>query len=91
MCCFWAVIALIAPRVALLAVWILTTYIRTAYHTLLWPILGLIFMPLTTLAYAYAINRNGQVTGLYFAVTIIAALIDLASWGGGYSRQRRSR
>ena len=49
-------------------------------------------MPLTTLAYAFAINANGSVNGIYLVVVVIAVLIDLGSLGGGgegYSRRQR--
>jgi len=46
-------------------------------------------MPLTTLAYAWAINSNGAVNGGYFAVVLLAALIDLGVIGG--SSQSRGR
>ncbi len=36
--------------------------IGQAYQTNIWPILGFFLMPLTTLAYAWAVNANGTVT-----------------------------
>jgi hypothetical protein len=47
-------------------------------------------MPLTTLAYAWAINSNGSVNGLYFFMVLLAALIDLGAIGGS-SRAGRSK
>jgi hypothetical protein len=62
-------------------------YIGRAYETRLWPLLGFFFMPLTTLAYAWAINSHGSVDGGYLVVVVVAALID---WGiiGGSARNR---
>jgi hypothetical protein len=59
--CVVALIALIFPRLAILLVVIFSDFIGNAYKTVLWPLLGFFFVPLTTLAYAFAINRNGSV------------------------------
>ena len=85
MCCLVALLGLICPRVLLVAVWILNpTFINTAYANILIPILGLIFLPLTTLAYAWAATLNGGPwNGGGVIVILIALLIDLGSWGGG--------
>jgi len=48
-------------------------------------------MPLTTLAYAWAINSRGSVEGMYLVVVVVAVLIDLGLVGGSASGQYRSR
>jgi hypothetical protein len=65
----------------------MSDYIGRAYETTIWPLLGFLFMPLTTLAYAYAINSNGSVAGGYLIVVVLAVLIDLGIIGGGASRK----
>ena len=87
--CFVGLFAVLAPRLVLFVVWLLSDYLGRAYHTVLWPILGFIFMPLTTLAYAWAVNSKGTVTGGYLVVVVIAALIDLGVIGGGSASRRR--
>lgn len=88
--CLVAIIALVFPRLVLICTWLFSNYLGRAYQTALWPLLGFIFMPLTTLAYAWAINSNGSVSGGYFAVVLFAALLDMGLWGGS-SRARRRR
>lgn len=85
--CLVGCLALGAPRVAIVLVVLFSDYIGRAYETTLWPLLGFFFMPLTTLAYAWAVNTHGSVSGLYLAVVVIAALMDLGVIGAG-SRQR---
>ena len=46
-------------------------------------------MPLTTLAYAWAINTRGSVAGLHLAVVVLAVLVDLGLVGGGAASRRR--
>jgi hypothetical protein len=90
--CFVVFLALFVPRVALACVFLFSHYLGRAYHTTIWPLLGFFFMPLTTLAYAYALNTNGSVTGVYFVITLLAALCDLGSLGGsGRAGRRRGR
>jgi hypothetical protein len=83
-------LALLTPRFAILIVVLFSDFIGRAYQTTLWPFLGFLFMPLTTLAYAWAINSRGSVEGLQLVVVVVAVLIDLGLVGGSASRRRRS-
>ena len=85
--CLIGCLALGAPRVAIVLVVLFSDYIGRAYETTLWPLSGFFFMPLTTLAYAWAVNTHGSVSGLYLAVVVIAVLLDLGLVGAG-SRSR---
>jgi hypothetical protein len=89
MACLLALFALLLPRVTLFFVWLFSDYLHRAYQTAIWPVLGFLFMPLTTLAYAYAVNSKGSVSGIYFVLTLLAALIDLGLLGGGEAGRRR--
>jgi len=85
--CLVGCLALFMPRLAIILVVIFSDYMGKAYDTLLWPLLGFIFMPLTTLAYAFAwhMQPSGSVSGLGLFIVIIAALIDLGIIGGNAS------
>jgi hypothetical protein len=88
--CFVGIFALLMPRVVLLCIWLFSGYLNSAFKSIIWPMLGFLFMPLTTLAYAYAINTIGSVRGFYFILVLVAALIDLGLLGQGkLSRRRR--
>ena len=84
-------LALSAPRFAIVLVVLFSNYIGRAYQTTLWPFLGFLFMPLTTLAYAFAINSHGSVEGMYLVVVVVAVLIDLGLVGGSASGRYRAR
>ena len=88
--CLLALIAFSFPRLVLAVLFLFTDYTERAFHTALWPLLGFIFMPCATLAYAFAINSNGSVTGFYLALVVLGALLDLGVIGGGH-RARRQR
>ena len=87
--CLIGCLALLTPRIALGLVFIFSNYLGRAYDTVLWPVLGFFFMPLTTLAYAWAVNTHGTVTGVYLAVVVIAVLLDLGLIGGSGASARR--
>lgn len=88
--CLLALIAVFFPRIVIVLVFLFSDYLHRAYAGVLWPILGFIFMPFTTLAYAFAYNSTaGNVSGIYLVVVIIAALVDIGSWTGGGVSVRR--
>lgn len=88
--CLVALIALSFPRFAIILTVLFSDYIGKATGgQLLWPILGFLFMPLTLLAYCFAINSHGSVDGIYLVLVIIAALIDLGMLGGGAHSSRK--
>jgi len=87
--CLLGCIALVAPRLTIVLVVIFSDYIGRAYETTLWPLLGFFVMPLTTLAYAWAIHSRGSVAGLHLVVVVIAVLMDLGLVGGSATSRRR--
>ena len=83
--CILAIITLLAPRVVMVFIFLLTRpgWFSRAYETWYWPLLGFLFMPYLTLAYMAAMLRNnGAVTGWWLALVIAAAVVDVAHWGG---------
>jgi len=76
--CFPALLA----RVALLAAWILTPLVGRAFHGgiggWLLPLLGIIFLPVTTLAYVVVYALGNGVTGWAWLWVVLAFLFDVA-------------
>ncbi len=89
--CLVGILAFFFPRLAIVAVVIFSNYLGAAYQTVFWPLLGFLFMPLTTLAYAWAINANGSVSGGYLVIVILTVLMDLGILGGGASNRQVRR
>ena len=88
---FVGCLALLAPRFAIVLVVLFSDYIGRAYETNVWPFVGFLFLPVTTLAYAWAINTGESVKGIYLVAVVVAVLIDLGMFGGSASKRRRSR
>jgi hypothetical protein len=87
--CLVGCLALFFPRIAIIIVWLASDYLEDAYQTALWPVLGFLFMPLTTLAYAWAWHTGGgTVSGLGLAAVVLAVLVDLGIVGGGAASRR---
>jgi hypothetical protein len=84
MCCLISALLLFGPRVAFLAYWLLTVrgaaQVRAAFDNWLVPLLGVIFLPWTALAYVVFF----PVAGFEWFLVVVAFLIDLAAYGGGY-------
>jgi hypothetical protein len=90
--CLLGCFALLTPRIVLLLVAIFTDYLSRAYDNMIWPILGFFFLPLTTLAYAFAVNQTGgNVSGFYLVIVVLAVLVDLGMIGGGGWGSKRYR
>jgi hypothetical protein len=89
--CLLILVAYFFPRVVIALLALLTDYMSTAYHTLLWPLLGFFFLPYTTLGYAFVMHQNnGTVSGGYLVLVIFCVLLDLGVLGSG-ERERRRR
>ncbi len=90
MACLLVILLLIFPRVALVLIFLTSHYLERAYHGLLLPFLGFIFLPLTTLVYAWLMNTRQPIAGINLLILIAAVVIDVGGLGGGeYHRRRR--
>ena len=87
--CLLVLLVLLSPRIVLLLLFFLSTYLERAFHGILIPLLGFLFLPLTTLVYAWMVNNHLPLDGLNLIWLLLAALIDLGGLGGGYSKRRR--
>ena len=87
--CLFLLVAALSPRLAVVLMWIFTPWVDRAFGPIIWPILGVIFLPLTTLAYVIFWNTGGRgVTGWEWIFVILAVFADLASYGGvAYGRR----
>jgi hypothetical protein len=88
--CLFLILILAFPRAVLLVLFFFTNYLTRAYHDLLLPLLGFIFLPLTTLAYAWMVNSHLPLEGVNLILLILAVVLDLGGLGGG-EYHRRSR
>ena len=88
--CLLVILVLAFPRIVLAVLFLMSNYLERAYHGLLLPLLGFIFLPITTLAYAWMVNTGQVLEGANLLILLLAVIIDLGGIGGGeYHRRRR--
>jgi hypothetical protein len=88
MCCVLALLAFLGPRLVLFLLWLFTDYLSRAFDGLLLPLLGFLFLPWTTIAWAIAQNELGGTNGIGLLVIVLGVLADIGVLGGG-ARGRR--
>lgn len=89
MCCGFAILALLGPRIIIIFWWLLKpAYFSSTFTTILWPLLGFLFVPWFTLM--YLIVAPGGITGFDMLWLIIALILDISSYAGSaYSNKQR--
>lgn len=87
MCCLVAIMALLGPRIALIATWLFTDQTTYAFDSWWMGALGWVVLPWTTLFYAWSYAPIGGVTGFGWVLVVAGFAFDIASWVGG-ARQR---
>ncbi|MGW8319414.1 MAG: hypothetical protein ACWGPS_09230 [Candidatus Promineifilaceae bacterium] len=85
MCCIFTILLFLGPRFAGIVWWLASParWVGTlgAFNSAIWPILGLIFLPWTTLM--FVLVAPGGIVGWDFLWLGLAILGDVAMYGGG--------
>src|SRR5215216_2672790 len=86
--CLFALFGGLFPRLALLVLWIARpALVDAAFNTFILPLLGIIFLPFTTLIYVIVYVPGVGLTGWGFIWVIIALLLDISHWGASYTQR----
>ena len=89
MCCLSLIAGLIGPRVAFFLTWVFTDRVSIAFHNgFFLPLLGVIVLPWTSLAYVFAYAPTRGVSSLGWLIVAVAFVFDLSTYAGGGSRNR---
>ena len=90
--CFVALVALISPRFAIFLVWLFDRDRMSAAFNSFWiALLGFLFLPWTTLAWAVVYAPVRGVTGFGWFVVILAFLADISTHVGSYQARQQRR
>ena len=89
MCCFFTTLLLLGPRFVVMIWWLIRpVYYNLVFNTWIWPLLGLIFLPWTTLM--YLILGGTPLVGFDWVWMGIALIADIASYSGSaYGNRNR--
>lgn len=81
--CLLVALALVVPRVLIVALWLFTHWFEALFDTMLWPVLGFIFLP-TTLFWYTAVQHwyGGEWTVVPIIGIVLALMIDVSPAGG---------
>ena len=79
--CLLAMGAAFAPRVVLVLMWIIGPRVNAAFDTFIVPLLGLIFLPYTTIMYVLVWNAATGISGLDWVWVGLGVVLDIWKWG----------
>ena len=84
--CLLVLVALVTPRFIMLVLWLFSDYLNHAFSSGWWGILGFLFLPTTSIAYAIAQNefttQRGGIEAAGIIVIVLGVAIDLGLLGG---------
>lgn len=82
-------LALLA-RIGFLVLWLETPFVNNAFQgAWIWPLLGIIFLPLTALSYVVVYALGNGVTGWAWLWVVLGLLFDLGMHGSGAATNRK--
>lgn len=84
--CLLVLLALVTPRFVLLVMWLFSNYLNQAFTSGWWGLLGFVFLPTTSIAYAIAQNEfttaDGGLEAAGIIVIVVGVALDLGLLGG---------
>ena len=88
MACLFAILVLAFPRVAIVLLYLFTNFFSGVYTSIIVPLLGFFFLPLTLITYTYLLNAHIPMGLASLCALLVAIVLDLGLVGGA-ARQRR--
>jgi hypothetical protein len=89
--CLFLLITLVSPRLAIIVVWVFTDYVTRAFSLWLWPLLGLVFLPWTTLIYILVAAPVGGISFWGWLMVGLGLLTDLGAYAQSYANREQAR
>ena len=87
--CLLAIIGGVFPRLGLLIIWIARpALVNAAFDTWIWPLVGIVFLPFSTLMYVLLYTPGFGLTGWEWFWVVIAALLDVSHWVASATQRR---
>lgn len=86
--CLLVLLAAFAPRLIVVFAWIARpAYFDAVFDTFLFPLLGLIFLPFTTLMWLLVGAPPQGIDGLEWLWIVLAVLLDLSHYGNTWEQR----
>jgi hypothetical protein len=87
--CLFALLAVAAPQLAFLFLWIFTPLVERAFSTFIAPLLGLAFLPFTSIMYVVLYRPGIGVVGWAWFWVALAFLVDVLGYTSSLVANRR--
>ena len=90
MCCYFLALLTLGPRVGFLLYWLFPygrAQVALAFDHWIWPLVGVIFLPWTTLMWTFVHGVNG-VVGFDWVWIGLALAADIAAYSGGALKRK---
>ena len=88
MFCFALLFVFLGPRFAVLMIWLFGDRVELAFDGWLLPLLGLLFLPWTTLMYLLVWSFPGGVTGAEWIIVGLGVVFDLVTYSARSAQSR---
>jgi hypothetical protein len=89
--CLLAIVAMLSPRLAVFLLWLFTDRMSVAFDSFWVALLGWLFLPWTTLAWAVVYAPVRGVTGFGWFLVILAFVVDIGTHIGSAQARRERR
>jgi hypothetical protein len=90
--CLFLLISLLSPRLGIVFLWAFTDYVFRAFgNAWFWPLLGLIFLPWTTLLYILVAAPVGSITLWGWLMVALGLILDLSSHAQSWNNRQQAR
>ena len=88
--CLFVLIAMLSPRLGIIILWAFTDYVGRAFEAWIWPLLGLILLPWTTLIYILVAAPVGGITFWGWLMVALGLLLDISNHAQSYANREQA-
>lgn len=88
--CLFILLTMLSPRLGIIILWAFTNYVNLAFSSWLWPLLGLVFLPWTTLMYILVAAPVGGITFWGWLMVALGLLSDVAAHAQAYTNRQQA-
>jgi hypothetical protein len=88
--CLVVLASAISPRLGIFVLWAFTDRMNIAFDSFWWALIGFVFLPWTTVAWALVYAPVRGVTGFGWVIVVFAFIVDMSThFGSGKARRER--
>jgi hypothetical protein len=88
--CLFLLITMLSPRLGVIVLWVFTDYVTRAFDSWVWPLLGLIFLPWTTLLYILVAAPVGGITLWGWLMVGLGLILDVSAHAQAYTNRQQA-